>query len=63
MMLSRSLLVGVVLAAGVMLGSGCSHPAEPEAAPPPRADAHPLPPVPSKYPHPKLPKLPGDTRP
>lgn len=52
-----------LLLGAIALGSaGCSHPAEPEAAPPPRADAQPLPPVQGKQPRPKLPPLAGDTR-
>ncbi|MEO7715780.1 MAG: hypothetical protein ABIY70_06245 [Capsulimonas sp.] len=42
--------------------AGCSQQAQIEAAPPPRADAHPLAPVQGKQPLPKLPTLKGDTR-
>lgn len=60
---SKILLAGFVLTAGAASSSGCSYPAKPEATPPPRAEAHPLPVVEGKQPHPKMPKLPGDTRP
>lgn len=61
---SRTTRLGAfaVLLGAMALGSaGCSHPAEPEAAPPPRADAQPLPVVQGKQPRPKLPPLAGDT--
>ncbi len=61
-LLARSAPAGLLLLLGGLACPGCSHTPQVAAAPPPRADAHPLPPIPSEYPHPKLPVLAGDTR-
>lgn len=58
----RAALAAALLAVGLSACAGCAHAPQADAAPPPRTDAHPLPPIPSQYPHPKLPALPGDTR-
>lgn len=59
---TRGALLALTLAAITFGAVGCTHAPEPEAAPPPRADAQPLPPVQGKQPRPKLPTLKGDTR-
>ena len=60
--LSRSTQFGLLLVIGLMVCAGCAQTPPPDPAPPPHAEAHPLPDVQGKQARPKLPKLPGDTR-
>ncbi len=61
--LRRTAFLTLTITVIALGAAGCTHAPESEAAPPPRANAQPLPPVQGKQQAPELPKLKGDTRP